>query len=166
MMTRTLPAAGGDPGARLVPALRCLEHWGHHLRALSGPHLVPDPRQPGAPGHDDPHPGRAAPPPGASVEDSVLPVFWSSCLGLGCPCSQIRQPALQAPASVQTARTSNPGGAGGVSDARLGGSDARLRPRPEDEPQGGPQAPLLRQALSLPEAGGSLKTYPAPPDLV
>ena len=67
---------------------------------------------------------------------------------------------------LQTARTSNPGGAGGVSDARLGGSDARLRPRPEDEPQGGPQAPLLRQALSLPEAGGSLKTYPAPPDLV
>ena len=66
----------------------------------------------------------------------------------------------------QTAWTGDPGRPRGVGDAGPGGSDARLRPRPEDEPQGGPQAPLLRQALRLPEAGGSLKTYPAPPDLV
>ena len=67
---------------------------------------------------------------------------------------------------LQTAWTGDPRGPGGVGDAGLGGSDARLRPRQEDEPQGGPQAPLLRQALRLPEAGGSLKTYPATPDLV
>ena len=67
---------------------------------------------------------------------------------------------------LQTAWTGNPGRTRGVGDAGPGGSYARLRPRPEDEPQGGPQAPLLRQALRLPEAGGSLQTYPAPPDLV
>ena len=68
--------------------------------------------------------------------------------------------------SLQTAWTGDPGRTGGVGDAGLGRQDARLRPRQEDHPQGGPQAPLLRQALRLPEAGGSLQTYPAPSDLV
>ena len=66
----------------------------------------------------------------------------------------------------QTAWSSHQGGSGGVGDAGLGRQDARLRPRQEDHPQGGPQAPFLRQALRLPEAGGSLQTYPAPSNLV
>ena len=90
-------------------------------RACAGPHVVPDPRQPRAPGYDDPDPWRAATSPGqpphhshpllsnacqaekkyittcpsgASVENGVLPIFGTFGLGLERPSCQICKPAL------------------------------------------------------------------------
>ena len=55
--------------------------------------------------------------------------------------------------------------AGGECDAGPDSEDAGLRARQEDEPQGSSAAPLLRSAVSLPEARGRLQAHPQTSDL-